>query len=459
VGTLTLMRSSKAAVRRLVLSLTFAAAVVIAVPVSATAALRGLQRDEGIVLTGAQLPRLLGTLPRRLVAYRQVGDTWQRVPVQVDQRFMVDLARLYDQSTPSGIRVEVYADPNTWVGRDPNPRIDHDDQISLSAASAGRVSGKRPPARLGSRFTRIVLGTRGHQAAIWVGVARSDPGPSPSAGVHYDFGLLSGDYRATYGLQAGRNPEDSTVTTPFYSRHFSDRWLTDGLRIGAGPNILEREKFQFSPGDCSRTEDTFDAGEGAFEANISGPVRAIRSFIGTNSGPFTQRTEVFWPHYEQDITTLRVHPIPGIMDFFALSDAALGMRLSISTDPSGVLIDGSPDTLPTTEPRWMLLTGPPGSLTEVLRIRTSFAYQARLYELDQRNPDGGAQTQCTGLDQAIGEHGTWIDSPLPNTDPRFRPAQSLVATNTLFFEKTHISTAGAVQRAQQVDHPLPVKIH
>jgi hypothetical protein len=242
----TLMRSSKAAVRRLVLSLTFVVAVVIAVPVSATAALSALPRDEGIVLTGAQLPRLLGALPRRLVAYRQVGDKWRRVPVQVDQRFMVDLARLYDQSTPSGIRVEVYADPNTWVGPDPNPRIDHDDQISLSAASAGRVSGQRPPARLGSRFTRIVLGTRGHQAAIWVGVARSDPGPSPSAGVHYDFGLLSRDYRATYGLQAGPNPEDSTVTTPFYSRHFSDRWLTDGLRIGAGPNILEREKFQFS---------------------------------------------------------------------------------------------------------------------------------------------------------------------------------------------------------------------
>src|SRR5207302_1891954 len=113
----------------------------------------------------------------------------------------------------------------------------------------------------------------------------------------------------------------------------------------------------------------FDRGEGAFEANISGPVRAIRSFIGANSGPWTQRTETFWPRYEQDTSNLRVHPIPSVMDFFALSDAAIGMRLSTSTYPGGVAIDGAPDSeLPSTEPSWFELSGHQGILIEVSRV-------------------------------------------------------------------------------------------
>lgn len=445
-------------IRRLALSVT---ALVFAqvVWVGGASALSGVGDDEGVVLTGARLPRLLGAWPQRVVAYRQLAAAWQRVPVQVDQRFIIDMAAIYHETAPSRLRIEVYADRNTWVGSDPNPRVDRDDEIAVLAASSGRVTRRGPPGSLGGRFTRIVLGSGTRKGAIWVGVAGSDPGPSPSSGIRYRFRLLSGAYRGTYRLQAGPNPEDSTVTTPYYRRHFSDRWLTDGLRIGAGVNVLEREKFLFYPGYCGRSEDTFDTGEGAFEANISGPVRAIRSFIGANSGPWTQRTEIFWPRYEQDITTLRVHAIPNIMDFFALRDTALGMRLTTSTDPAGVAIDGMPDEgLPTSNPSWFVISGVPGTLTEVPRTYASFTFHARLYELDQMTPTGATEVQCTGDKQAIGDHGTWIDSPLPNTDPTNGAAESMRAINTLFFETHPITAQHASQRAAQVDHPLLVHV-
>ena len=123
--------------------------------------------------------------------------------------------------------------------------------------------------------------------------------------MNYDFNLLSGNYKTTYKLQDGPNPENSTVTTPYYTDHFSDRWLNDQLKVttagSSGVDILDRAKAQFAPGNCGRSEDTFNDAEGAFIANKSGPVRAIRSYIGANSGPLTQREHIF---YEQP----RGHP-------------------------------------------------------------------------------------------------------------------------------------------------------
>ena len=60
-----------------------------------------------------------------------------------------------------------------------------------------------------------------------------------------------------------------------------------------------------------RSEDTFNDAEGAFIANKSGPVRAIRSYIGANSGPLTVRQHVFYERREDITTYLRVHAIPG----------------------------------------------------------------------------------------------------------------------------------------------------
>src|SRR4029079_5149747 len=127
----------------------------------------------------------------------------------------------------------------------------------------------------------------------------------------------------------------SLVTGATYKRHFSNRWVTDQLNvIAAGktaPDILDRQKVLFAPNVCGRSEDTFDAtgpygsAEGAFVINKSGPVRAIRSYVGANSGPSTQRTDICYDRREDLRTDLRVHAIPSVMDFIDYSAAASGM--------------------------------------------------------------------------------------------------------------------------------------
>ena len=42
------------------------------------------------------------------------------------------------------------------------------------------------------------------------------------------------------------------------------------------------EEFQFTPYYCGRSIKTFTEGPTAFIANIDGPVRAIRSWVGAN---------------------------------------------------------------------------------------------------------------------------------------------------------------------------------
>src|SRR5262249_772077 len=106
---------------------------------------------------------------------------------------------------------------------------------------------------------------------------RSDITVKPDAGtkyVAYQFKLSSGAYKTTYKLQDGPNPETSTVSTSFYTRKFSDRWLDAFLSISAGHatnvDLVDRHKELFAPGVCVRSEDTFDDAEGAFIANIDG---------------------------------------------------------------------------------------------------------------------------------------------------------------------------------------------
>ena len=158
-------------------------------------------------------------------------------------------------------------------------------------------------------------------------------------------------------------------------------------------------------------------------------MRAIRSYIGANSGPNTQREHVFYDRREDIRTFLRVHAIPGIMDFFDYSPGANGMRYRNDLNPAGVAINGVPDSLVAGVPTWEQVTGPQGSLTMVGTVSTNFApVGATSYYLDDTSPP---VTQCTGDPFAIGSSGSWFNGAIPCTDPgtsctelpRTRPAR------------------------------------
>ena len=127
--------------------------------------------------------------------------------------------------------------------------------------------------------------------------------------VDYDFnltGLANGEtLLEDYGYYNSPNPEDSTVKTANYELHSTDRWMEDEMRIStagaSATDILDREAVSAGGlGGCGRGEYTFsgnwdmdvnpgndrpdDDDEGTYLAIIDGPVRAVRSYMGANSG-------------------------------------------------------------------------------------------------------------------------------------------------------------------------------
>jgi hypothetical protein len=423
--------------------------------------------EDPVVLTGSQVPALSSTAAGDVVAFRYL-ENWGQVPVQVDERKTVDLGAVYNGAN-LGFTTTVYADPNTFTGADGNGNVDSDDELAFMARDLGvqAPSDAADPAGVvaGSGVKVRVRSTLGGDAKDgWIYLFKRSGSLDPGAGQHYvnyDFNLLSGAYKTTYKLQDGPNPENSTITTPFYVDHFSDRWLNDQIKVKAGNasqvDILDRAKALLGPGNCGRSEDTFDDAEGAFIANKVGPVRAIRSYIGANSGPLTQRDHIFYEQREDIRTYLRVHAIPGPWDFFDYSAAASGMTYRNNLNTGGVTIDGNPDSPVDGALSWESVNGPQGGLSIVHTLDTDIpSPNSTSHYLDDSTPGTGAETQCTGDAQAFGESGPWLNSSLPNTDPRTTPFSKLTSTRTVYFEAPGKANGSA--RAAQVNSPFDVSV-
>jgi hypothetical protein len=432
-------------------------------------------------MTGAELPRLLGASPDGLAAYRYKPakgkkakhGKWVAVPVQVDERAVVDFGQTPSgapgvQGTvygtpPVGATALQYTDPNTFVGPDPDPTLDADDEVTfMSSDSGGRApsKAKRPRRVTRSGATRVVVEDPLTSAKGWIYLFRANgPVTQPADYVNYDFRLLSGAYKPTYQRSAGPNPEASTISTRNYAAGFSDRWFFDTLGIAAGgasgADILDGYKFAFQPGSCSRSEATFNAGEGAFVVNKDGPVRAIRSYIGANSGPDTQRTHFFYQGREVIVTDLRVHPIPSLHTETDLSPAAIGMTYYDQQHPGGASVDGVPETLGGAPSAWHLWQGPQGSLFSGDRVDSSFKDRflaaATPFYLDNSNPP---IAQCWGDSQQIGAAGlTSIPSGgIPATAPGSPDYLRAITTDVMSAPGQTPAQADLLSR--QLDAPL-----
>lgn len=418
---------------------------------------------DPVVLKGSALPKLKGIAPGLLVAFRYSGG-WAQIPVQVDERKTVSFGQIYNNTggfTYTGT-IKTYADAATWTGADTKPNIDNNDEIAFMAKDAGSA------APTGSEPAGVVPGS-GEQVKVkdplstgakgFVYLFRQTGSLDPAAGanyVTYNFNLLSGNYKATYGIASGPNPENSSVSSARYSLHFGDRWLSDQLSITAGGatgvDILDRRKPLFAPGQCVRTEDTFDAGEGAFIVNKDGPVRALRAYLGANSGPYTQRTHLFYEGREDVDTDLRVHAIPSVMDLFDYSPAASGMTYANSANPSGVTVDGNPtESVSSTFGVWERLSGPQGGLATAHALTTSMAITPTHYYLDDSTPP---VTQCTGDAFAYGESGPYINQSIACTDPSQGCTDTLESTRTLYYEDPTLTSAQAATHYSQATTPL-----
>jgi len=418
----------------------------------------GRDRDP-VVLTGSALPDLLGVSPSLIVAFGHAGG-WVQIPVQVDERAVVDFGTIYGVA-PSGFTILTYTDPSTFTGPDPDSSFDANDELVLMArdAAARSTANAEPPGVIPGSGVELTITDPLSGDVAYAYLFASDGSLDPGAGVslvQYSFVLLSGDYLSTYNTQQGPNPENSRATTANYSVHFSDRWIRNEIEVTAGgasgADILDRHKALFAPGVCTRSEQTFSNGEGAFIVNRQGPIRALRGYVGANSGPTTYRIHTFYEAREDVFTALRVHAIPGVIDFFDYSPAASGMLYRNDLNPGGVVVDGSPDPVTPGQIRWEMATGGQGTVAMTHLIHTdipNFDYTS--YYSDDTTPSA---TQCTGDAFEYGASGFWETDFIPNTDPALGAFRILEATRVMAYAAPGQTADFAEERAQEAMNPL-----
>ena len=204
----------------------------------------------------------------------------------------------------------------------------------------------------------------------------------------------------------------------------------------AEPRSLDGFKFSFGPTSCGRSEATFNGatdnygdaeqGEGAFVANLDGPVRAIRSYVGANSGPLTERTHAFYRDRYTIVTDLRVHAVPGPSTYHDLAAGGIGMTYLNSANRGGVAVDGNPRRDQPRGRRLAPVDRRPG-LAAVHRpdrdraSPTALMAGASTWYLDDSTP--APNLQCWGDLQAYGQAGlrsTTADAEHRSLDRRHR---------------------------------------
>ena len=406
-----------------------------------------LRLDQPVVLTGADVPGAIGLEPDRVTLWRYTNG-WVQIPVQVDERHVVGFGSAPGNNNTAGVTGTVYgngatgvtalqySDPDTFVGADPVTTIDADDEIVFMARDAGAQAPgglARPPGTVAGTGRAVTLSDPDGGTPGYVYLWYSQPGADPSAGqdyVDYQFDLTSGAYKTTYKRADGPNPETSSVSAYAYDVGMIDRWKTTDLSpvAGTGVDILDGFKSRFAFSTCVRSNDTFAGAEGAFVANIDGPVRAVRSYVGANSGPLTQETLYFYPEHIEQIIDLRVHAIPSVLSFIDFSAAATGMQYGNSAmGGATATVDGNPagDNVPTALATWEYVSGPQGGVTVVTDIATSATVSLAREWIDDTTPP---YVECWGDDgDFYGVNASKITSAIPNTDPRSTPFDTLQA--------------------------------
>lgn len=471
--------------------------------------------DETVALDGAQLPKLLGAAPATLAAFRWDGSSWTAVRMQTDPRQVRPFADALSPGDPrkplaTGVTTSFYTDSNaapgdgtTYVGADTDPTFDRDDELVLALADLGgrAPTGAAPTGVDASSRTEIAASEQSDATRIgYVYVFAGATAPAsfpPLVTMNVAFPSSAGDFKSFYATNASSSagtsrgcgaagwgveyPEDTTVTGASYERHFAGRWLSDEMRVigasGKGPDVIDayetRPVFASLDGEvgattanplpdashaCARSTTSFSGGPGTIVTLRNGPLRAIRSYFGANSGTITERTHLFYPHKEDVYTYLRVHPIAGAADGLDLSPDAIGMIYFDEHNLTGFAVDGKPDTYDRTFAKWEMITGASqGTFLSVHRQLlvdlgpgSTTTYAPQMMWLDV----GKTTCICTGDDELLGVNGPAIRDPagpLPNTDPLRGPAGQVFLLRSLYYSEGVTTPAEAAARTADTE--------
>ena len=172
--------------------------------------------------TGAKTPALVGTTPGKVVAFRWDGE-WRQVPVQVDERAMVDYAAVR-QTTGSAVQPpRLHRRRARSPGADPDPMLDGNDEIAAMAQGqrASAPMARAAPEAASRRRRRRRLTS--HRSAA--GGVDALPLPVRLEGQARAIGRQalrrlrrsssdSGDYKSTYDFERHRRQRQRAAGQP-----------------------------------------------------------------------------------------------------------------------------------------------------------------------------------------------------------------------------------------------------
>ena len=434
---------------------------------------------DPVVLTGASLPTYAGLSPASIVGFRFGAGGWQQIPVQVDERALLDVVKPYGTlgaafgygPSPTNPRALFYTDAATLTGADPTPTFDADDELVFMAKDAGgRATAAATPSGVVAGSCREIAVTDPLGGLGYVYLFQSAGTLAPGAGVSYV--TYTSNVTSTGGFPAhlsGTNAENTVISTPRYSWHFASEWVSDELKLAVGNNadLLDRYKNFFADGNCARHEDAFSAGENAFVTLKAGPVRVIRSYMGAVSGPLTQRTHLFYEGRHDIFTDLRVHSIPSIQDAFDYSPAALGMTYRNNLNLTGVVVNGIPDAVVLGDISWEQVSGAPGTLSILHRRATTLTAANATFSSYYDDNSTAPASSCTGDGQALGTSGVSVQF-IGNTctDPIAASGcgtasadyRTLQTTRVLYFDAAGAATTTAAAHNSRFNSPLQAAV-
>src|SRR5262245_10013410 len=178
-------------------------------------------------MAGSTLPKLVGADPTRVVAFAWDGTNWTQIPVQLDQRDLVNPGQIYNRPAanwaklPGGAPFEIlvytpppaspgYASSATYTPSDSNPLVDANDEISFMGSDVGKLApANANPAGVTAATREAVHATdpltSGADGFAYLYTSPTLHGGDRTTGVQYTFSLDSGDYRATYRMGTASN--------------------------------------------------------------------------------------------------------------------------------------------------------------------------------------------------------------------------------------------------------------
>jgi hypothetical protein len=329
---------------------------------SAQARVRTLKRTEDfIIIKGSEVPELTGSQVTELSLYAYGPTGFNAVPLQVDKR------------DPEGR----YVFPDERI-RDPlrdGTRLDQNDELVFMVRDAGdRFTGKAWVDGA-ARGVELEIVDPLDQGRAWLYIFDRPGTQRPDTRDYVDYMVKdSQELVLTDNYQYGK-PKNTTETNMLRLRRTDGTWgenLVEGCMLGMRALLLNG-----AIPIRVREEEIRNWTQGV----IDGPVRVIRyeiklvriKLIGLE---MTQESYVI-NYFNANTSSMDVdipftlHKMFLNMDlywYFTFTDAVIGSKLINQANPRGIRLDGKPDPDVDTETdtSYMVLTGPQGSMIDII---------------------------------------------------------------------------------------------